>query len=130
MRFSSLLARIRAVEEDSPRNLADDPEIGGAEALDRAAAGQLAFLEAGNALSAALAATGASALLLPLDAELQQQASERGLAWVALKHPRLAFAEALAALYPPARNLLASTPAPWWTPVPAWRPRPMWGPRW
>ncbi len=102
MRFSSLLARIRAVEEDSPRNLADDPEIGGAEALDRAGAGQLAFLEAGSALSAALAATGASALLLPLDAELQQQASERGLAWVALKHPRLAFAEALAVLHPPA----------------------------
>jgi UDP-3-O-[3-hydroxymyristoyl] glucosamine N-acyltransferase len=39
-------------------------------------------------------------LLIPLDAALQQQASERGIAWVSLKDPRLAFAEALDALYP------------------------------
>ena len=105
MRFSSLLARIRAVREDSPRDLAADPEISGAEALDRAGTGQLAFLEPGHALAAALSASGASALLLPLDEELQQLASERGLAWVALKHPRLGFAEALAALYPPTATL-------------------------
>jgi UDP-3-O-[3-hydroxymyristoyl] glucosamine N-acyltransferase len=101
MRFSSLLARIRAVGEESPRHLAADPEISGAEALDRAGTGQLAFLEPGHALAAALSASSASALLLPLDEELQQLATERGLAWVALKHPRLGFAEALAALYPP-----------------------------
>ncbi len=105
MRFSSLLTLISAVEEGSPRHLADDPEISGAEALDRAGAGQLAFLEAGSALAAGLAATGASALLLPLDEELQQLASERGLAWVALKNPRLGFAEALAALHPPTSKL-------------------------
>jgi UDP-3-O-[3-hydroxymyristoyl] glucosamine N-acyltransferase len=34
---------------------------------------------------------------------LQQQATERGLAWVALKDPRLAFAEALDALHPRVR---------------------------
>jgi UDP-3-O-[3-hydroxymyristoyl] glucosamine N-acyltransferase len=101
MRFSSLLARISAVEDGSPRHLAGDPEINGGEALDRAGAGQLAFLEPGNALAAALTASGAAALLLPLDEELQQLATDRGLAWVALKNPRLGFAEALAALHPP-----------------------------
>jgi UDP-3-O-[3-hydroxymyristoyl] glucosamine N-acyltransferase len=101
MRFSSLLARISAVEEASPRHLAGDPEISGAEALDRAGAGQLAFLEAGHALAATITASGAAALLLPLDEELQQLATDRGLAWVALKNPRLGFAEALAALHPP-----------------------------
>ncbi len=101
MRFSSLLTRLSGVEESSPRHLQGDPEIRGAEALDRAGTGQLAFLEADNALAAALAATGASALLLPLDGELQQLATDRGLAWVALKNPRLGFAEALAALHPP-----------------------------
>ena len=101
MRFSDLLARISAVEEDSPRHLGSDPELSSAEALDRAGPGQLAFLEAGNALAAALSASGAAALLLPLDDDLQRLATERGLAWVALKHPRLGFAEALTALHPP-----------------------------
>ena len=45
MRFSLLLSRMSAVEQDSPRHLAADPEISGAEALDRAASGQLSFLE-------------------------------------------------------------------------------------
>jgi len=101
MRFSSLLARISEVAESSPRHLAADPELHGAEALDRAGSGQLAFLESGNALAAALSASAAAALLLPLDAELQQLATERGMAWVALANPRLGFAEALAALHPP-----------------------------
>jgi len=100
MRFSSLLDRISAVEESSPRHLGADPELSGAEALDRAGAGQLAFLESGNALATALSASAAAALLLPLDAELQRLATERGMAWVALKDPRLGFAEALGALHP------------------------------
>ena len=69
-------------------------------ALDQAAVGQLSFLEPGHALAAALAGCGASALLIPQDPELQEQATAQGLAWVALRNPRLAFAEALDALYP------------------------------
>ncbi len=100
MRFSSLLTRLSEVTDASPRQLAADPELSGAEALDRAASGQLSFLEPGNALAAALAATGAAALLIPCDERLQHQASDRGIAWVAVKDPRLAFAEALEALFP------------------------------
>ena len=100
MRFSSLLTRLSEVVDSTPRHLAADPELSGAEALDRAAAGQLSFLEPGNALAAALAATGAVPCCSRPTSELQQQASERGIAWVALKDPRLAFAEALEALYP------------------------------
>jgi UDP-3-O-[3-hydroxymyristoyl] glucosamine N-acyltransferase len=104
MRFSTLLSRLSEVGEATPRHLADDPELSGAAALDQAKAGELSFLEPGNALAAALAATGASAVLLPARGEeaasLQQQARDRGLAWVALADPRLGFAEALEALYP------------------------------
>ena len=100
MRFSSLITRLSGLNENNPRDLASDPDLSGAEALDRASPGQLSFLEAGNALVASLTATGASALLIPLDAALQRQASERGIAWVSVKDPRLAFAEALGALYP------------------------------
>jgi len=104
MRFSTLLSHLSGVTETTPRHLADDPVLQGAHALDQAMAGQLSFLEPGNALAAALAATGASAVLIPAQGDeaqlLQQQASERGLAWVALSDPRLGFAEALDALYP------------------------------
>ncbi len=109
MRFSELLSHLGEVQASADpaapaRHLAQDPELGGAAALDQAAAGQLSFLEAGHALAAALAATGASAVLIPARGEesaaLQQQATERGLAWIALADPRLGFAEALDALHP------------------------------
>ena len=100
MRFSDLLIQLGELQESTPRHLAGDPELTSAAALDQAAAGQLSFLEPGHALAAALAGCGASALLIPQDPELQQQATGQGLAWVALRNPRLAFAEALDALYP------------------------------
>ena len=99
MRFSSLLQRLTGAE-GQPSDHSSDPELKGAAALDQAGEGQLSFLEPGNALIKSLESTGASALLLPLDDEVQQRASERGIAWVALKDPRLGFAEALEALYP------------------------------
>ena len=104
MRFSTLLLQLAqqgVLTDAAPRHLADDPVLSGAAAVDQAIAGQLSFLEPGHQLSAALASCRASALLLPLDPELQQLAQQQGLAWVALKDPRLGFAEALAALHPP-----------------------------
>jgi UDP-3-O-[3-hydroxymyristoyl] glucosamine N-acyltransferase len=100
MRFSRLLSQLPAVDEASPCDLAADPEIGGAESLERAGADQLSFLEAGHASAEALDSTSAGALLLFPDPDLQARASARGLAWVAVSHPRLAFAEALEALFP------------------------------
>ncbi len=109
MRFSHLLSHLselqRTGESGSPaQHLAADPEISGAAALDQAAAGQLSFLEPGNALMAAIAGTGASAVLIPAKGDeaiaLQEQLTSRGIAWVALADPRLAFAEALDTLFP------------------------------
>ncbi|MCT0249716.1 UDP-3-O-(3-hydroxymyristoyl)glucosamine N-acyltransferase [Synechococcus sp. CS-205] len=103
MRFSTLLTHLSELKEASARDLAADPELSTAAAVDQAAAGELAFLEPGHSLAAALEGCGAAALLLPPDPDLQQLASARGIAWVALKNPRLAFAEALEALHPPRR---------------------------
>lgn len=109
MRFSQLLSHLSEVQaaggtQGLSHNLADDPELCGAAALDQSGHGELSFLEPGNALAAALAASSASAVLLPAKGDeaeaLQQQATERGQAWIALRDPRLAFAEALDALYP------------------------------
>ncbi|MFQ6538787.1 MULTISPECIES: UDP-3-O-(3-hydroxymyristoyl)glucosamine N-acyltransferase [Aphanothece] len=110
MRFSdllSLLSEVRAAggPEGVAHDLGDATPLRGAAALDQAGPGELSFLESGHALGAALAASGASAVLLPAHGEgaeqLQHQARARGMAWVALKDPRLAFAEALESLYPP-----------------------------
>ena len=106
MRFSQLLghlSEVRSQPDGGPaRDLAGDPELIGGGALGEARAGQLSFLESGSALASALAATGASAVLLPTAGagELGRQLSERGIAWVALADPRLGFAEALEALHP------------------------------
>jgi len=100
MKFSVLLEHLSGVD-GSPRSLADDPELTGAGAIDGAVSGQLAFLETGSSLRGALELCQASALLLPRDGDLQEQASRRGIAWIALADPRLGFAEALAALLPP-----------------------------
>jgi UDP-3-O-[3-hydroxymyristoyl] glucosamine N-acyltransferase len=115
MRFSSLLAQLGSLDSASPRALADDPELHGAEALDRAGAGELSFLEAGNALAAALADCHAAAVLIPSGGEeaeaLQNLASERGIAWAAMGDPRLGFAEALALLYPRRRPAPGAHPS-------------------
>jgi UDP-3-O-[3-hydroxymyristoyl] glucosamine N-acyltransferase len=107
MRFSSLLAQLSSVESGCRRALVDDPELHGAEAIDRAGPGELSFLEPGHALAASLGACRAGALLIPARGEeaeaLQQQATAQGIAWVALADPRLAFAEALEQLYPQPR---------------------------
>jgi UDP-3-O-[3-hydroxymyristoyl] glucosamine N-acyltransferase len=100
MRFSELLSQLGQVSQDAPRHLAGDPELMGANALDQAMTGQLSFLEPGNALAAALGNTKASAVLLPVDSALQDIATAQGLAWIALRDPRLAFAEALDCLHP------------------------------
>lgn len=100
MRFSRLLSQLPAVGEASPRDLGGDPEIVGAESLERAGVGQLTFLEPGHAPAASLEATTAGAVLLFPEESLQALASARGLAWVAVPNPRLAFAEALEALFP------------------------------
>ena len=102
MRFSQLLSLLSEVQaaggpQTLQHSLANDPELKGAAALDQSGPGDLSFLEPGNALAVALAASGASAVLLPAKGDeaeaLQQQASARGQAWIALRDPRLAFAK-------------------------------------
>lgn len=100
MRFSQLLEQISAWDPGSPRDLGADPEIVAAAPLDQAGPDQVSFLEAGHRLADSLGSSRAGALLLPAQADLQAQASARGIAWVAVAQPKLVFAELLAILYP------------------------------
>jgi UDP-3-O-[3-hydroxymyristoyl] glucosamine N-acyltransferase len=101
MRFSTLLSHLSGVTETTPRHLANDPDLQGAHALDQAMTGQLSFLEPGNALAAALAATGASAVLIHASAlPRRSMPCTRDLP-----------------------SLQESIPARWSTRVPSWTPR-------
>jgi UDP-3-O-[3-hydroxymyristoyl] glucosamine N-acyltransferase len=80
----------------------DTVAITGVAAVDEAQTGQLSYIE-GEAVAAKIATTQATALILPADATLQAAAAARGLAWISVSNPRLAFAQAIALFYQPFR---------------------------
>lgn len=112
MRFSTLIKVLQTGDAGlrwSQPGL--DPWLEGAASLDQASAAQLSFLEKGNALTAALGASGVGALLLPDQQDLIDLASQRGIAFAVFADPRLAFAEALDQLHPRRRPLAEIHPS-------------------
>lgn len=83
-------------------SLADDPDISGVAAVDEAIATQISYIEGGK-FAAMVSTTNAMALVLPNNEDLQQQASERGIAWISTKAPRLLFAAVIKIFYQPFR---------------------------
>jgi UDP-3-O-[3-hydroxymyristoyl] glucosamine N-acyltransferase len=103
MKFSTIAEKIRITAASSlETNPGHDPDIAGVAAVDEAGAGMLSYIE-GDKFAAFVATTGASALILPPQATLQAQATERGLAWLSTADPRLGFARAIALFYTPYR---------------------------
>ncbi|MGB3693004.1 MAG: UDP-3-O-(3-hydroxymyristoyl)glucosamine N-acyltransferase [Spirulinaceae cyanobacterium] len=102
MKFSEILKHITTSRDNNSLSQHQelDPEINAVAAVDEAQRGTLSYIE-GKGFSKFLEKTAASALILPLDVELQQQANEKGIAWVATPQPRLAFAKAIALFYQP-----------------------------
>ncbi|TAF06981.1 MAG: UDP-3-O-(3-hydroxymyristoyl)glucosamine N-acyltransferase [Nostocales cyanobacterium] len=79
-----------------------NPEITAVAAIDEAITGTISYVE-GRKFASLVNYTDASALILPLDEKLQQQAAERGITWLATPEPRLIFAKAIALFYHPYR---------------------------
>ncbi|MEO1592356.1 MAG: UDP-3-O-(3-hydroxymyristoyl)glucosamine N-acyltransferase, partial [Cyanobacteria bacterium J06632_22] len=79
-----------------------DPEVVGVAAVQEAEVNTLSYVE-GVKFAKYIETTQATALILPNQADLQQAAQARGLAWVAVKDPRLGFARAIALFYQPFR---------------------------
>ena len=112
MRFSTLIKVLQTGDAGLRwSQLGLDPWLEGAASLDQASSSQLSFLEKGNALTAALGASGAGALLLPDQQDLIDLASEHGIAFAVFADPRLAFAEALDQLHPRRRPLAEIHPS-------------------
>lgn len=102
MKFSELVEKLHSgivSQSQTPPN-GMNPDINGVAAIDEATSGTLSYIE-GLKFASYINQTQASALILPLDESLQHQASERGIAWISTRDPRLLFAEAIALFYQP-----------------------------
>ena len=98
MKFSEILNQLGDYITQS--SLDNDLEITGIAALDEATSGTLSYIE-GSKFASLLNSTSASAVILPPDEKLQNQATEKGIAWLTTKEPRLVFAKAIALFYQP-----------------------------
>jgi len=103
MKFSDVVQRLGAVASSSLTECPDrNPEIMGVSAIESPVVGTLSYVES-RKYQRFVDSTVAQGLILPLDAELQAQALERGLVWMGSRNPRLLFAEAIALFYQPFR---------------------------
>ena len=101
MKFNELVEKLDTAASNSlTSNPECNPEIGGVAQISEAPSGTLSYIEGGK-FGSWVGKTAASALILPLDDDLQTQATERAIAWIAGKEPRLLFAQAIAIFYKP-----------------------------
>lgn len=102
MKLSKIISQLgQAVKAESLTIQPDqDLEITGVAAIDEAKSGTLSYVE-GAKFASWIDSTGASALILPEDEKLQNQATARGIAWLTTTEPRLLFAKAIALFYQP-----------------------------
>jgi UDP-3-O-[3-hydroxymyristoyl] glucosamine N-acyltransferase len=98
MKFNEIIEKFGQLVKSY--NLAANPDITGVAAVDEAVSGSMSYIES-EKLAAIAGKTAASALILPLNADIQAQASDRGIAWIATADPRLAFAQAITFFYQP-----------------------------
>lgn len=104
MKFQEIINRLGnlASENSLDRDSALNPDIKGVAAIDQAQAEHLSYIE-GDKFASMVGETLASALILPQNDTLKQQASARNIAWIATPQPRLVFAKAIAFFYQPYR---------------------------
>ncbi|MEM8546458.1 MAG: LpxD N-terminal domain-containing protein, partial [Cyanobacteria bacterium P01_H01_bin.119] len=102
MKFSDLVQQLSSVIKHSSLEgqSAADVELTGVAAIADAQSGQVSYIE-GEKYAHYLETTAASALILPVDADLQARANGRQIPWVAAADPRLVFAHAIALFYHP-----------------------------
>ena len=100
MQFQEIIARLGDLAQNN--NLQSNPNITGVAAIHQAQSHHLSYIESAK-FAPQVSQTAAAALILPQDETLQQQASERGIAWIATAQPRLLWAKAIALFYQPYR---------------------------
>ncbi|GDZ94999.1 UDP-3-O-(3-hydroxymyristoyl) glucosamine N-acyltransferase [Planktothrix agardhii CCAP 1459/11A] len=102
MKFSELVEKLNA-GIDAHSLIHDptlNPDIQGVAAVDTATSGTLSYID-GLKFASFVQVSAASALILPLDESLQNQATAGGKAWISVANPRAFFAQAIALFYQP-----------------------------
>ncbi|MGL5806709.1 MAG: UDP-3-O-(3-hydroxymyristoyl)glucosamine N-acyltransferase [Xenococcaceae cyanobacterium] len=101
MKFSEVIEKLGEKASCNSLSVASfNPEITGVAAIESATKETISYVE-GDKFAVMLEQTEAGAAILPLNASLQAKATERNIAWIATKEPRLLFAEAIALFYQP-----------------------------
>ncbi|MEA5510780.1 UDP-3-O-(3-hydroxymyristoyl)glucosamine N-acyltransferase [Crocosphaera sp. UHCC 0190] len=102
MKFQEIVDSLHPLvtEHSLTTNSENNPEITGVAAVNEAVTGNLSYIE-GPKFAAMIGKTAASALILPHDEALQQQATQFGIAWLTTPEPRLTFAHAIKLFYRP-----------------------------
>ena len=101
MQFQEIIDRLGDLATEN--SLQGNPLITGVAAIHEAQSHHLSYIEDAK-FASWVSQTAAVALILPQNEILQQQASDRGIAWIATAQPRLLFARAIALFYQPYRS--------------------------
>ena len=104
MLFQEIIDRLGnlATENSLHNNPNYNPNLTNVAAIHEAENHHLSYIE-GAKFASEVSKTAAAALILPQNETLQQQATDRGIAWIATSQPRLLFARAIALFYQPYR---------------------------
>ncbi|NMG57859.1 UDP-3-O-(3-hydroxymyristoyl)glucosamine N-acyltransferase [Geitlerinema sp. P-1104] len=102
MNFSELVAQLAEAGVIGSFSADAHLDIVNVAAIEEAETGSLSFIE-GDSYANYLQSTRASAVILPDDELLQQQAQERGIAWISSASPKALFADAISLFYQPYR---------------------------
>ena len=102
MQFSELITKLgSAVTASSLEISADlDPILTGLAPIEAATAGTISYIE-GDKFAKFVETTAASALVLPMKAEIQARAQARGIVWIAAREPKLLLAKVVKQFYQP-----------------------------
>lgn len=101
MRFSEIVEKLSRENGASFVTYAPiDVELTGVSAIEEATAGTISYVDS-EKFANCLQTSSVSALILPNNARLQELATHREIPWVAVREPRLAFAQTIRLFYKP-----------------------------
>ncbi|MEO0867183.1 MAG: UDP-3-O-(3-hydroxymyristoyl)glucosamine N-acyltransferase [Cyanobacteria bacterium J06642_11] len=101
MKFSDIVEQLGLAETSSLETHPQlDPDITGITAVQDSQPNTISYVE-GKKFAPYIEQTSNAALILPINADLQSQATARGIAWVSMKDPRLGFSRAISLFYQP-----------------------------
>ncbi|KFF42027.1 MAG: UDP-3-O-(3-hydroxymyristoyl) glucosamine N-acyltransferase [Candidatus Atelocyanobacterium thalassa isolate SIO64986] len=104
MKFEKIVSKLDFLSNGNSltSNKDSNLEIIGVSSITEAKIGYLSYIE-GPKFASMISKTSASALILPPDKQLQEEATKRGIVWLTTFETRLAFAHAIKLFYQPFR---------------------------